>query len=431
MGTCDEAPPTTFFRHEPKGGQCKMRLFIARQPVFDGENMLAAYEIVHGIVRTEWNGEEPPELEHPGDRLLSETLTKHLDTLTAGTPALIEISSRTLFSGAIEKLPPDQIIFSVRGDQHFSEGLLEEITKLDSIGYRLSIQAPGSLQIDPRVLELVDLVEVDLLSTPPEILETRLPALRSERVRFLVRNVDRSDAHAMCRKLGFDYFSGYFYSRPEAIVQQELTVKQLAIIRLLSRLRDVNRSLAELDTAFKAEPSLSERLLRFANSAVFGTGRIETTGRAIQFLGRERLHRWLALLLVTSISDRGGPGSEVVLTLLTRARLSESLARVSRRRSADDLLFLTGLFSLFDTIVARPFDELIDELALGGLIERALLEREGPLAPLLRLVEAYEVGDWDTAIGIARAEGVEVGIIPELYLEAVSWARERLEDPDL
>src|SRR5690625_7858814 len=96
MGTCDEAPPTTFFRHEPKGGQCKMRLFIARQPVFDGENMLAAYEIVHGIVRTEWTGEEPPELEQPGDRLLSETLTKPLDTPTAGPPALTATSSRAL-----------------------------------------------------------------------------------------------------------------------------------------------------------------------------------------------------------------------------------------------------------------------------------------------------------------------------------------------
>ena len=147
--------------------------------------------------------------------------------------------------------------------------------------------------------------------------------------------------------------------------------------------------------------------------------------QAIRLLGRITLHRWLAVLLVSSFATKGGVNTELVQAALMRARFCELLGETSRK-APGGTLFMIGLFSRMDALFGAPMDEVLSEIDLAPEVKMALLRREGPYADWLRLAEAYEAGDWDQVSAVAAKLGVTALDVPSLYLESVDWTRERL-----
>ncbi len=60
-------------------------------------------------------------------------------------------------------------------------------------------------------------------------------------------------------------------------------------------------------------------------------------------------------------------------------------------REAQDLAFMTGVFSLLDVLFAMPMQEIVGALNLPPIAADALLLREGPLGELLILSETHAV----------------------------------------
>lgn len=54
------------------------------------------------------------------------------------------------------------------------------------------------------------------------------------------------------------------------------------------------------------------------------------------------------------------------------------------------------------------------------------MERKGPYADFLSVVEGYEEGDWETVTRLAPKLGLSTVEVPEAYLEAVNWSREQV-----
>ena len=75
---------------------------------------------------------------------------------------------------------------------------------------------------------------------------------------------------------------------------------------------------------------------------------------------------------------------------IQRARMCELLAQSMEDRQTHGALFMVGLFSLLDAILRSPMTELLERIDLSGDVRSALLGRDGPLAPPLELVEAYQ-----------------------------------------
>jgi EAL and modified HD-GYP domain-containing signal transduction protein len=144
-------------------------------------------------------------------------------------------------------------------------------------------------------------------------------------------------------------------------------------------------------------------------------------------VGRGELHKWLSLLLVTSVAGQGGFSEELVHTAIRRARMCELVALELGDRRGAEALFMVGLFSLLDAILRIPMPGLLERIELAPEVRRALLVRSGPFAPTLALVEAYERGAWDICSGEAASLGISAASVVELYLSALAWAQERLE----
>ena len=193
---------------------------------------------------------------------------------------------------------------------------------------------------------------------------------------------------------------------------------------LMNLLADESAGDAELEEAFRRDPSLSHKLLRMVNAASYGTHGLDSILQAIRLLGRISLHRWLAVLLASSFAKRGGVDTELVHAAILRARFCERLGEVTRR-AAPGTLFMVGLFSRMDALFGAPMEEVLSEVHLAPEVRMALLRREGPFAPWLKLAEAYEQADWDAVASLGASLGLAPPEVPGLYLESLEWARER------
>jgi EAL and modified HD-GYP domain-containing signal transduction protein len=169
---------------------------------------------------------------------------------------------------------------------------------------------------------------------------------------------------------------------------------------------------------------LSYKLLRLANSALFGRRHAPTTvSNALLRLGENETKKWLSLIVSLDLaSDRP---SEVMVSALVRARFCELLAPEVRLPAPVGEYFMLGLFSRLDAMFSRPLPDILKDIPLPDHIRNTLLEpgaSETPLARLWRMILAYEAADWDRVFELLPSLGLNSERVNSLYSEAVVWA---------
>lgn len=408
-----------------------MEIFVARQPIFDTANQVAGYELLYrnDVRQADASSSGTGIAEMSSTVLVNTFLGIGLHRLTDGRPAFLNCSRELLVGPMLEMLDPAQVVVEILEHVEPDDEVIEACRRLIEAGFRIALDDFVFSEKYAPLLDLATIIKIDVLAYTHAELEALVARLRSSPAALLAEKVETRELHEFCVRLGFEYFQGYYYSRPETLARPDLSVQQFSLLRLLNLLRDLETPPALLEEAFRSDLALSYKLMRIANSAAFGSIGIDSIGHAIQLLGREPLYRWLALLLMNSVARKGGEGRELVQLVLVRARLSELLAEATRRKNTAGSLFLVGLFSLLDAILDQPMEEAISQLSLTAPVQAALLHREGPLASVLQLVEAYETARWEEVSQRAAEVGINAEAVPELYLEALTWARSRVDNP--
>jgi c-di-GMP phosphodiesterase len=107
----------------------------------------------------------------------------------------------------------------------------------------------------------------------------------------------------------------------------------------------------------------------------------------------------------------------LLVSALVRARMCELLSDEAGRR---ERAFTVGLFSVINRLIGMPMREALEALPLADEVVDALLRGEGPEGRALRVVLAWELGDF------GAGEGVPGGPerVARAYREAVAWADE-------
>lgn len=148
-------------------------------------------------------------------------------------------------------------------------------------------------------------------------------------------------------------------------------------------------SVDNMERSLKGDPALAMKLLQLINSPAFGL-RVEVTSfrHAMMLLGHNRLKRWLALLLASSL---GSEGSAPLLYLsVRRGFLMEELAQVAGQEDLRGEMFICGMFSVLDRLMNQSFAELLEFVPMPARVQVSLLGNGGPYEGHLRLLEAIE-----------------------------------------
>lgn len=401
-------------------------IFVARQPIFDRDEHVVGYELLYrdSAEVTRANGSSTEQMS--SDVLVHSFLGLGIDRLTNGVPAFVNFPGELLAREYYTLLDPKSVVIEILETVACTPDTIRICERMVSLGYRIALD---DFEVDESrlpFLEFADIVKIDVLNQSNDHLTWVTEKLGAYDVQLLAERVENAEMHESCRALGFDLYQGYHFARPETIGKRELPVEQLQTIRLMNLLYDPATTDPQVEEALRTNLPVAYRLLRIATSASVGGRGTQSIQHAVQLVGRDSLHRWLALVLVSSVAMERGAAVERVYAALRYARMCEMLAHRFGHPAAAGPLFLVGLLSRVDTLLRIPMSEVVEQLDLSPEVRAALLGEGGPYVETLKLVEAYDNGRWDLVVRSALAMGVVPESLPEIYVNALAWAREQL-----
>ncbi len=386
---------------------------VARQPILDRRLRVVGYELLFRA------GPDNPhaavlDAEHATATVVLNSFTElGLEHIVGGAHAWVNVSREFVVGGLARAVPPSSVVLELLEDQAVDDELIEAIDELREDRYRVALDDFDFDANADRLLDHVDIVKLDLLALGRERFAEKVARLAPRELRLVAEKLESHEDYQFCLDLGCDLFQGYFFCKPEIVTGRRIDGNSIALLEVISALQNPRIRLEELQRMIANDVALSNRLLRYMNSAYFGLRQqVRSINRAMALLGIENLKRWASLSVFSSLGDKP---TELTVTALIRARFCE-LAGERRRRSASSAeLFTLGLFSVIDALMDTPIDELLEQLPFPDDMCAALASHDGDDGRLLRCVILIEQGDFVGAEALVPDAGA-------LYMEALGWA---------
>ncbi len=404
------------------------RVLIGRQPIYRADLSELGYELLFRDSENDFASFSDSD-QATAKVILNTFMEIGLDELVGHHLAFINFDRNLILGNYCECLPRERVILEILETIQPDAALVKKLHDLRAMGYRIALD--DFVCCDPynTLLVVADFVKFDVLAMEGASLETSVKAVRRYPVQLIAEKVENDQQFKRCNELGFDYFQGYFFGRPQLMEGRRVPVSRMATIRLITELNNPDVELNDLELAISQDVSLSYKLLRFINSANFCLQRTVTSMRhAITLLGQDHIRRWASLILFSTFEEKS---REIIVTGAVRARMCEHLGKVLGLPNPDRL-FLVGLFSVLESILSQPTALILASLPLDSEIVQALLDQGGKLGAVLRCVVEYERRNWDTA---RAALTVDQEIIDEAYRKSVGWALSTLKgfssDPEV
>jgi EAL and modified HD-GYP domain-containing signal transduction protein len=398
--------------------------YIARQPILTREQRTYGYEL---LARS---GPENLFLSSDADAATVSTIDFSLisvtSELTAGLPAFINCTRNTLIHDLITVLPRDRVVVEILEDVAADAETISACDRLRRNGYKIVLDDYIPRADTSRLLPFVDMVKVDFLATDAARQASIALEMRRHGIRLLAEKVETQEQFELATRLGYQFFQGYFFCRPQMLSLQDIPISQLTYLHVLSlahrELYDVNA----LEQAILREPSLCYRLLRYLNSAAFGLFPVRSIRHALSLLGQREIQKWVSVVVVIAVACERPV--ELINSTLTRAHFCEELAPPCSLDSSE--AFMAGIVSLMDAILQRSMNAVVSHLPISAACKDALRGESNGLGKLLQLAIACERGDWEEMSRLADELAVAQDVAWNAYLSACAWSATVLKEHD-
>jgi len=403
-------------KNTPQG----VKVFIARQPIFDRDKKVFAYELLYrsdlenrAIITND---------EYATLKVIANGLLIGLQRLTEGKRAFINFDKRLLMAQIPLLFPKNALGVEILETVEPEEYVIKMCTRIKHSGYLMILDNFIFRENYRPFIQLADIIKVDFLATTKEDRRDILKNVDAANVFFLASKVETKEDFEEAYNIGYSFFQGYFFQEPSLISRQEMPGYKANYLNVLRKIYDPLFEVNEIEEIVKRDVSLTYKLLRFINSAAHGFKvSIRSIHHALILLGKRELKRWLTIIIMSGIG-RDKP-LELMITAIIRARFCELIAIEFHLKSQPADLFLMGMLSLMDTFLDRPLKEILYELPLEENIKAVLLGGSDETRDVLEMVKAFEKAQWDVFTRFAVQLNLNEEKLAVLYLDAVEWSK--------
>lgn len=390
-------------------------IFVGRQPIFDTSMRVFAYELLfrssseqnHAVILGGDAASAQVMMNVFGDLGLAEVVGEHKAFINF-TEGLLLRENRPFF-------PRKQVVIEVLENVKVTPKLISALKDLREAGFTIALD-DYVFNPELKVLEaFADMIKIDILAVGPKMLMEHVGTLKAKGVQVLAEKVETREQFEFCKRIGIDYFQGYFFAKPKIIKGQSLPANKLTTLQLLANVYDPEVSMVSLGKIISKDVALSQKLMKFAST--IGNGRaaeLTSIQDAVMRFGLDRLKSWSSMLVLSGIDDKP---VELFTTSLIRAKFCE-LVGTKVGDMSRDTYFTVGLFSTLDAVMDMALEDLLLQMKFDQRISKALLDKDGSLGITLQAVIAMERGEVDFVL----PKGVSGTELSKFYLEAMQFA---------
>lgn len=398
-----------------------MDIFLARQPIFNRSQQVVGYELLHrSCSKNYFMGSD-------GDLATSELISNAfldigIDKITRGKRAFINFTKNLLEDETALFLPKDSVAIEILEDIEPDNNVIDACKRLKQLGYTLVLDDCDCSMKCEEFLGVVDIVKVDFQRVKVQNRPKMMSIFEGRNNKLLAEKVETINDYNLAIDLGFDLMQGYYFCKPVVLSSRGIPANKLQSMRLLQEIYKPEMDFDQIERLIKEDASLSYKLLRCINSLAYATRfQISSIRQAMALLGQKEIIKWASLACLHTLSS--DKPDELLITAIARARFCESIAIEGQLKEKSSEYFITGLFSLLDTFLDRPMEEILQELPLLEEIKEALLLYPNEYRRPLDILQLYERGYFDEAFEIASMEyGIEDVVVMKSYLAAIEMA---------
>ncbi len=394
-------------------------VFIARQPIFDVNLVVYAYELLF-----RQSGEAVAANVTDGDGatshvMLSSFVDIGLNNLVGEHIAFFNLTHHFLANPDLIVVPPDQVVLEILEDVEPSDEIIRNVRELKKRGYTIALDDFIYDDAFIPLLECVDIVKVDVTLENHAKIKAELKNYKPFKVKLLAEKIETYEEFEFFKELGFEYFQGYFFAKPTIVQGKGLSPNKLSLLQLVAKVNDPDVEIDELSQIISTDISLSHKVLKYINSPSSGIrATIDSIQQAVTLLGLATIKNWVTVMALSSHSSKP---LELSTTALVRAKLCEGLAKHNHLDKPDSY-FTIGLFSTLDAMMDQSFDVLMNELPLTDEAKLGLIDHKGSYGEALQCAFSMEQSDFS----VLDFMGLDLAEISDLYLDAIKWADDML-----
>jgi EAL and modified HD-GYP domain-containing signal transduction protein len=348
-----------------------------------------------------------------------------IETLSDGKEIFVPVTNMSLLADLEDQCdaPPEKVVFLLDNTVPPLELYLNRLKELKEKGYKLAIRklAVAEFESYREMLSLMDYV----------LLNNRKIAIEKAKIYFgklypnaklCAGNIDEMETFITLKEEGgYSLYEGSFYRMPLTKGSNKVSPLKLNYIQLLSIVNEGDFDLQKAADIISRDTALTISLLGMVNRMTVNSG-ITTIRHAAAMLGQKELKRWINTAVAGQLyADKP---SEMTRVSLLRARFAENLAGAFGLAARKDELFLMGLFSVLDVILEKPMSEALDMMKISGDIRKALVERDGVLAPVLDFAMQYEDANWQEVSRQMLLGNIEMDTVHQAYMGSLQWYKE-------
>ena len=417
-----------------------MDMLFARQPIFNTENKIVAYELLY---RNEVKDDVSTDIEKTMDVITNvNTFFSNFDTEVASKRMFLNFDKNLLMDNIVDVLSPLEHVIEILETVEQDKNIINRIIQLKRRGYRIAIDDYTINYPYEDFVDLADYIKVDFMANSVQDIITLSKREKFRKKILLAEKVENETMHNLALKLNYKLFQGYYYAKP--IVHKgnyiSINVKTcLSVIRQLNT-PDVTETgekfvdLYKISRSIEKDPVLTFKILQIANSVRANLYvKIDSILRAVTLLGYKKLNKWLKILLFQEVKTRGKDrenlNKEVIKTIVIRTSFVENI--VAENPNLKDLLgeiVLASMIDLFDILFDMTVEEIVKSLDLSGNISDALLNEKGIVYIILLVLRSYERADWDKLEECCNLIGVDKTRIAAIYQKSWEDSKDILDE---
>ena len=388
--------------------------FLGRQPILDARGQLFGHEL---LFRSSPANVFSGDAEHA-----TRDVIDHCLMLLPGRrkeASFVNCTREALVSGIVTLLPPESTVLEILEDIDPDPELIAACKNLKKRGYRFALDDFEAQESKLPFLELADFIKIDFLSSDPAARRRIYAMASTPRMRFLAEKVETEADVQIAKAEGCELFQGYFFARPTIVETRVIPQNHVVYLQLLAALTRTPADISEIERLVVSDPSLCYRLLRLVNSARYAlVSPIASIRSALLFVGEDEFRKMVTVALAGLAGENK---SKALVHMATeRARVCELLA--PSMHESPSRLYLLGMLSLIDVILAIPMSQIVSVLPLDREMKAALLGQQSSLSVALEFAQCQESGNWQRQEQIQQAFGISRYTARTMYVDALQWA---------
>ncbi len=397
-----------------------MDIFIGSQNIYDREGKIVACELLYrNSLLNKYD--ESVSSETASCTIIKNIINLGLDIVTGGKIALINCDDKVLRRNIITILPRDKVVIELLETLRPTEEVIKEIKRLNDFGFKLALDDIVDLNGIMDFIPFISCVKVDYKLIEDNNKKVITEFCKQLGIKLLAEKIENEEEYKEALELGFDYFQGYYLSKPKVMQTHDIELKSSSLYKLLGEITKDNMDLDKIENIMKLDAGLMYKFIRFINSASNGfVERVSNIKQSIMLIGEDPFRKWILLFFYSDLS--GEDNEEYTNKAAIRGRFCELIMEKIDRSKKNDA-FISGLLLDINLLLGKEIDEILDEIHMSNEVDNALRGHSCLIKDVLDIAVNYSEINKKQINNLYKKIGIDKNILYKLYLEAMVWVK--------